>query len=105
MPEPSPLVEEAYAIVRQIPVGRVMNYGLIGQLLSTPVSGKLIGAWLRNSQVEGLPWWRVVGKDGHFPVGRIDPFLQKMQIDLLTEEGVKLTDHQVDMTQSLWEPG
>lgn len=99
----SALVEEMNEIVRSIPAGRVMNYGQIGELLSNKVSGKIIGAWLQKSE-GGLPWWRVVAKDGSFPVGKLDPVLQKLQIELLTEEGVPLRGHQVVMALARFEP-
>lgn len=97
------LPEEAYRIIRQIPAGRVMNYGQVGQLLSNKVSGKLVGAWLAKCP-EGVPWWRVVAVNGSFPVGRKGPIQEKLQSELLAEEGVPFGLNGVDMDIARWEP-
>lgn len=97
------LQTELFEFVHRIPVGKVMAYGQLGELLSRPVSGKLVGAWLYRCP-QGVPWWRVVSKSGSFPVGKVDPYLQKLQVDLLKEEGAPLLDHQVNMALAQFFP-
>ncbi len=89
------LREELMERVRAIPYGRVLNYGALGRSLSRPVSGVVVGGWL-NSVPEGVPWWRVVGRDGRLPIWKKDPFLESLQAARLREEGVDLVDRVVE---------
>ena len=81
------LREELLDLVRAIPRGRVTNYGALGRALSRPVSGVVVGRWLRATP-EDVPWWRVVGKDGRLPIQKRDPGLESLQASRLREEGV-----------------
>lgn len=73
--------------MRKVPHGRVTNYGALGQALSRPVSGVVVGRWL-NAVPEDVPWWRVVGRDGRLPIWKKDPSLEDLQLSRLQEEGV-----------------
>ena len=77
--------------VRAIPTGRVSNYGALGAALSRPVSGVIVGRWLQSIP-EGVPWWRVVGRDGRLPIWKRDPSLESLQAARLREEGVEIED-------------
>lgn len=46
---------------------------------------------------DDVPWWRVVAKSGHCPIGKRSPALAKTQEELLTEEGVELVNGRVNM--------
>jgi alkylated DNA nucleotide flippase Atl1 len=51
-----------------------------------------------------VPWWRVVDRNGRFPIGKRDPFLEKEQSELLAEEGVQVVDLSVDMKRFGYTP-
>jgi methylated-DNA-protein-cysteine methyltransferase-like protein len=85
------LREELFERVRAIPRGRVANYGALGQALSRPVSGVVVGGWLLTVP-EGVPWWRVVGRDGRLPIWKRDPSMESLQAARLEEEGVGIVD-------------
>ncbi len=89
-------LEELWQLVRSIPEGKVSSYGDVGQALSTPSSGFQVGRWMARCP-EGVPWWRVVSKQGHFPVGKRDPKLEMEQREILEKEGVEVQDGQVEM--------
>lgn len=77
--------------VRAIPPGRVSNYGALGASLSRRVSGVVVGGWLTHP-TEGVPWWRVVGRDGRLPIWKRDPSLEALQASRLADEGVEIED-------------
>ncbi len=89
------LRQELLERVRQIPHGRVTNYGALGRDLSRPVSGVIVGRWL-NGIPEDVPWWRVVGRGGRLPIWKKDPSLEALQAARLAEEGVEVVDRVVD---------
>jgi len=76
-------------LVKKIPPGRVASYGALGRSLERPVSGFLVGRAMRRCP-EGVPWWRVVGRNGGILVDKIDPRLGSEQRQRLVKEGVKM---------------
>ncbi|HLK14930.1 MAG TPA: MGMT family protein [Fimbriimonadaceae bacterium] len=100
----SPLVEELYRLVKQIPSGSCTSYGALGRALSQPVSGYLVGRWMSAAPLD-VPWQRVVGRDGSCLTGKRDPALAVEQERLLREEGVPFTDDgRVEMASCYFEP-
>jgi methylated-DNA-protein-cysteine methyltransferase-like protein len=90
--------EELWQLVRSIPKGRVASYGDLGQALSSPATGFQVGRWMARCP-EDLPWWRVVSKQGAFPVGKRDPRLEMEQGDILKREGVEVVEGLIDMNR------
>ena len=84
---------EIYDIVREIPEGQVVTYGLLARLLHAPQSARRVGRALRDAPARlGLPCHRVVNAQG-----RTAPCWPE-QRRLLEAEGVPfLPDGRVDM--------
>lgn len=83
-----------YAVVRQIPRGRVATYGQVAELAGMPGAARLVGTAMRASVPElGLPWHRVVGKRSATSarVSIHDPVGAGIQRAMLEEEGVELS--------------
>jgi methylated-DNA-protein-cysteine methyltransferase-like protein len=83
-----------YAVVREIPRGRVATYGQVAELAGIPGAARLVGTAMRVSTPElGLPWQRVVGKRSATTGGVSihDPVGAGIQRAMLEEEGVVLT--------------
>lgn len=95
--------EELFALVAKVPVGAVVSYGDLGQVLSNRVSGLVIGHWM-GSCPEGLPWWRVVAKDGRLVVFKRDPSFALAQRQLLENEKVAFNGDLVDVSRHLVQP-
>lgn len=62
-----------YAVVRQIPEGKVINYGRVAQLLDRPKAARAVGYALnaladKPEGEKGVPWWRVVGQGGRITI-------------------------------------
>jgi len=98
--------DKVYAIVRLIPEGRVTSYGAIAGYIGTRGSARMVGWAMNSSHTQGnnVPAHRVVNRNGmltgkqHFGGARV------MQ-QLLENEGVKITDDQVQKFHVLfWDP-
>jgi methylated-DNA-protein-cysteine methyltransferase-like protein len=103
------LYRAIYAVVRQIPRGRVATYGQVAELAGIPGGGRVAGAALKVSSRAGrLPWQRVIGKAGPNR-GRIaihDPVGAAVQRQLLGKEGVEINDSGlVPLDRYGWLPG
>ena len=87
-----------YAIVAQIPPGRVTTYGQIAVLLGAPLSARQVG-WAMRRCPDALPWQRVVMADGTVTGGEYAPIRHA----LLEQEGVPfLADGRVDLRACMW---
>ncbi|MFC2084326.1 MGMT family protein [Bacteroidota bacterium] len=97
------LFKRVYAVVAEIPYGKVTTYGTIAEVCGISSSPRTVG-WAMNKAPEGLPCHRVINKTGIL-TGRVyfgDPDLMK---ELLIAEGVEFTgDGRVNMKKHLWIP-
>jgi len=93
--------EQVYAIVGQIPRGRVISYGQIARMLGRPRGARQVG-WAMRTCPPDLPWQRVVMADGSITGGMYADIRRGM----LEEEGVSfLPDGRVDMAAWGWMQG
>lgn len=92
-----------YAVVAQIPKGRVMTYGQIAALCGNPVAAWEVGQ-IAHTGPEDLPWQRVVNKQGGLAVGW--PYGgREGHKQALEDEGVQVDDgYKVDITTLQWSP-
>jgi methylated-DNA-protein-cysteine methyltransferase-like protein len=97
--------ERVYAIVRQIPYGRVTSYGAIAKALGTARSARMVG-WAMNAShgLEDVPAHRVVNRKGLLTGKHHFEGTNLMQ-QLLESEGIKIHNNQiVDLEKYYWEP-
>ena len=77
--------EPIYAVVRQIPPGRVATYGQVATVVGPPVTAQQVGeamAALREHHPQPpVPWQRVINAQGRVSTGQ-------QQQQLLQQEGV-----------------
>ena len=69
MPDDSDFYRRVYAVVRQVPVGRVTTYGAIARALGSPRASRGVGWALKAAaRADGgtlsVPCHRVVNRDG-----------------------------------------
>lgn len=89
---------EVYAVVAQIPPGRVATYGLIARLVGAPTLARRVGRALASAPAE-VPCHRVVDASGRPAPGWSE------QPRLLAKEGIVLRRNgRVDLRRALWEP-
>ena len=100
--------ERVYALVVQIPYGRVMTYGQIAVILGKPTASRAVGyAMHRTPAGRNIPWQRVINSQGRIsPRGAGDklhePSLQRV---LLEAEGIEFdAQGKIDLDRYLWEP-
>jgi methylated-DNA-protein-cysteine methyltransferase related protein len=82
-----------YAVVRQIPEGKVATYGQIADLANLAGKARLVGyALFRvDTQISDIPWHRVINSKGEVsesPFRRGGDYLQR---SLLEREGIKFS--------------
>ena len=91
--------ELVYAVVRQIPRGRVASYGQVALLCGNPRASRAVGWALRRNPAPGeeIPCHRVVNS-----AGRTAPHWTE-QRPMLEAEGVRFRKNGcVDLTRSGW---
>jgi methylated-DNA-protein-cysteine methyltransferase-like protein len=98
--------ERVYILVRLIPRGRVASYGQIAALLGHPQAARTVG-WalnaLRGSEVEAVPWQRVINSQGRISISRVD-LGADLQRALLEQEGVLFDERgRVDLKRFGWQ--
>ncbi|MCI9217521.1 MAG: methylated-DNA--protein-cysteine methyltransferase [Dorea sp.] len=94
--------EIIYDIVCQIPGGKAASYGQVAELAGNRRLARVVGYALHAIPPgSGIPWHRVVKKDGEVFGGAESPGGRR-QIELLKGEGVGFKDGHVDMEKYQW---
>lgn len=93
-----------YAVVRQIPAGKVATYGQIARLAGLPRAARVVGyAMASCPDGSGVPCHRVVDQQGCTKPA-FDLFERDTQRLMLEAEGVSfLLDGRVNMAECLWD--
>ena len=100
---PAPLYEQIYAVVRQVPRGRVTTYGAVARILGS-CTARMVGYAMAAVKAEDIPWHRVINAKG-----KISPhglgYGSAMQRNLLEEEGVEFDAlDRIDFNKFGWLP-
>lgn len=98
--------EDVYAVVRQIPKGKVTSYGAIANYLGTKLSARMVG-WAMNAAHTAkpkVPAQRVVNRNGMLSGKHHFGTPTKME-EMLKKDGVPVkNDTVVDFTTRFWDP-
>ena len=98
--------EDVYAVVRQIPKGRVTSYGAIAAYLGTKLSARMVG-WAMNAAGTAkpkVPAQRVVNRNGMLS-GKHHFATPTFMEELLKKDGVSVKDDTVvDFKKRFWDP-
>jgi methylated-DNA-protein-cysteine methyltransferase-like protein len=98
--------DKVYYITRQIPYGRVTNYGAIARFIGSPQASRMVGYALNGaaSQQEFVPAHRVVNRNGILTGKRHFGGINIMQ-ELLENEGVVIeNDKIINFKDIFWDP-
>lgn len=97
--------DQVYAIVREIPEGRVTSYGAIAKAIGMPKSSRMVGYAMNASHnLPDVPAHRVVNRNGLL-TGRMHFSSPDAMQKALEKEGVLIRDHQVvEFTLLFWDP-
>ncbi len=98
--------EDVYAVVRQIPRGRVTSYGAIANYLGTKSSARMVG-WAMNgshSVTPKVPAHRVVNRNGML-TGKAHFSTFTLMQELLKKEKIQVeNDTIVNFEKVFWDP-
>jgi methylated-DNA-protein-cysteine methyltransferase-like protein len=91
-----------YALVAQIPRGRVMTYGQIAAMCGSARASRIVGG-IAHFGPPDLPWQRVVNKSGGLAAGYYGG--REGHKKDLEAEGVTVSDdYKVNVSELLWHP-
>ena len=97
--------QRVYALVAQIPKGRVMTYGQIAALCGSAQASRIVGG-IAHFGPPDLPWQRVVSKKGGLAAGYYGgreghkKDLQAEGVEVFGQAG----DYYVNVDELLWQP-
>ena len=101
-PEHQHLYQRIYAVVRQVPRGRVATYGQIAEIVGD-CTARMVGYAMAASP-DDVPWQRVINAQGKVSP-RADSWGTEVQRVRLEEEGIVFgPDHKVNLAAVRW-PG
>jgi methylated-DNA-protein-cysteine methyltransferase-like protein len=96
--------ERVYEIVRQIPVGRVMTYGHIAEILGEGYTPRTVGFVMHGADTKETPWQRVINSQGACSTGKMTVPVN-LQQEILEDEGVKFNEKgRCDLKIYQWSP-
>ncbi|MDF1521076.1 MAG: MGMT family protein [Brevefilum sp.] len=104
MTDDQKLYQRIYAMVRQIPPGRVTSYGRIAELVGG-CTARMVGyamAALKRGIAPDVPWQRVVNAKGKISVHG-DGIGNAMQRSILEDEGIQFDESdRIDFSRFGW---
>lgn len=108
--QPALLYQKVYAVVRQIPPGKVTSYGRVAEMIGHSGAARQVGYamsalrnWADDPEFQDIPWQRVVGHSGKIVI-KGGEHSRHYQADLLRAEGVAVDETlTVDMEAHLWD--
>lgn len=95
-----------YAVVAQVPKGRVATYGQIAELAGMPRRARLVGYAL-NALASGnrLPWHRIVNAQGRISARGDGGSAAQMQRQRLEREGISFdANNTIPLALFRWRP-
>jgi methylated-DNA-protein-cysteine methyltransferase-like protein len=97
--------EQIYAIVRQIPPGRVTTYGRVAELAGLAGKARLVGYALFKVATDNveIPWQRVINAKGEVSHSVLREGSDYLQRALLEAEGIRFDDRgKIDLKRYGW---
>jgi methylated-DNA-protein-cysteine methyltransferase related protein len=96
-----------YAVVRQIPLGKVTTYGQVAELARLPGRARVVGYALYQLQVQSsdVPWHRVVNAKGEISYSPLRHGADYLQRSLLEQEGILFSpEGKISLKDYRWQP-
>lgn len=96
--------ERVYELVERIPLGRVMTYGQIAEILGEGYTPRTVGFVMHAANEEKMPWQRVINSQGACSTGRVILPPDKQQ-RMLEAEGIIFDARgRCDLKRYRWTP-
>ncbi len=83
--------QRVYEIVNQIPIGKVMTYGQIAEILGAGYTPRTVGFVMHAADTQNVPWQRVINSQGTCSTGKMTMPVN-LQQQILEDEGVIFND-------------
>ena len=101
----SDLYAKFYAVIQQIPEGKVATYGQIAEMAGSPGYARQVGYALHATPADmEIPWHRVINAKGMISIKGDGPY-DDVQRLLLEAEGVKFDlKGRVPLKKYRWDP-
>jgi methylated-DNA-protein-cysteine methyltransferase related protein len=99
--------DKIYAVVRQIPKGKVATYGQIAKLANLPGQARLVGYALFcvDGKFSDIPWHRVINAKGEISKSIFRDGCDHLQHSLLQQEGIPFSSkNKIDLQEYRWQP-
>lgn len=99
--------ERIYAIVRQIPRGKVATYGQVAELAGLVGKPRLVGYALYrvDTTTSDVPWQRVINAKGEVSQSSLRNGSDHLQRAILEDEGIAFDPQgRIDLNQYKWRP-
>ena len=98
--------DRIYAIVEQIPAGKVATYGQVADLAGLYGKARLVGyALFRVDIKKDIPWHRVINAKGEISYSFQRQGGDYLQRVLLQKEGVEFkSNNKIDLHRYRWQP-
>jgi methylated-DNA-protein-cysteine methyltransferase related protein len=106
-PSPTPIYQQIYDLVKQIPPGKVATYGQIANLLGLYGHARQVGyALFRVAPELEVPWQRVVNAQGKVSRSASRLGNDDLQQQLLEDEGLIFNPEGkiINLNHHLWQP-
>lgn len=95
--------QRVYDLVAQIPRGRVMTYGQIAALCGAAWAAWEVGQ-IAHTGPSGLPWQRVVNKQGGLAAGWPNGGREAHAAALKADGIIASGEYKIDVGKLLWDP-
>ena len=96
-----PFTERVIAIIRHIPRGKVLTYGVVARAAGHPRAARQVSYIIHSCSVKyRLPWHRIINSRGEISLQGEALFRQRQ---LLEEEGVVFSGSRIDLDRFLWD--
>lgn len=94
-----------YAVVRQIPAGKVATYGQVAELAGLIGKPRVVGyALYKVAPEDEIPWQRVINAKGEISTSAFRDGSDDLQRVLLEEEGIEFEGNKINLSQYRWQP-
>ncbi|NJO41994.1 MAG: methylated-DNA--[protein]-cysteine S-methyltransferase [Cyanobacteria bacterium CRU_2_1] len=100
------IYDAIYAVVSQIPRGKVATYGQVAALANLPGQARLVGyALYRVDHSSDIPWHRVINAKGEISQSPFRYGSDDVQRSLLEQEGIQFSPvGKISLKEYCWQP-
>ena len=98
----SDFTQEIIKIIKSVPSGKVLTYGLVAKLAGNPRGARQVSRVLHSlTRKFDLPWHRIINSKGLIAIKSAEG--RDQQRMLLEREGVEFSDdHKIDLKKYIW---